>query len=79
VWLLQKKIEELGFEFVSHLPYSPDLARSDFHLFPKLKIFLGVFVVRQTSVTLEPYHVQLEVSRSIFFCYTQQTAILFFK
>jgi histone-lysine N-methyltransferase SETMAR len=36
-----KKIEELGFEFVPHLPYSPDLARSDFHLFPKLNIFLG--------------------------------------
>jgi histone-lysine N-methyltransferase SETMAR len=36
-----KKIEELGFELVPQPPYSPDLAPSDFHLFPKLKIFLG--------------------------------------
>jgi hypothetical protein len=26
---------------VGHPPYSPDLAPSDFHLFPKLKEFLG--------------------------------------
>jgi histone-lysine N-methyltransferase SETMAR len=36
-----QKIKELGFELVPHPPYSPDLAPSDFHLFPKLKIFLG--------------------------------------
>jgi histone-lysine N-methyltransferase SETMAR len=26
---------------LEHPPYSPDLAPSDFHLFPKLKIFLA--------------------------------------
>jgi histone-lysine N-methyltransferase SETMAR len=26
---------------LEHPPYSPDLARSDFHLFPKLKLFLA--------------------------------------
>ena len=28
---------ECGFEFLPHLPYSPDMALSDFYLFPKLK------------------------------------------
>jgi hypothetical protein len=40
------------------------VCRKKFMVVPAL---LNVFVVRQTSVTLEPYHVQLEVSRSIFF------------
>lgn len=35
------KINELKYELLQHPPYSPDLAPSDFHLFPKLKIFLG--------------------------------------
>jgi [histone H3]-lysine36 N-dimethyltransferase SETMAR len=30
-------IHNAGFELVDHPPYSPDLAPSDFHLFPKLK------------------------------------------
>ena len=30
-------IHECGFELVPHPPYSPDLAPSDFHLFPNLK------------------------------------------
>ena len=29
-----------GFELLSHAPYSPDLAPSDFYLFPKLKFHL---------------------------------------
>jgi Transposase. len=32
------KVLELSYEL---LPYSPDLAPSDFHFFPKLKIFFG--------------------------------------
>ena len=28
---------ECGFEILPHPPYSPDMAHSDFHLFPKLK------------------------------------------
>ncbi|KAK3096048.1 hypothetical protein FSP39_022480 [Pinctada imbricata] len=30
-------IHDCGFDLIEHLPYSPDLAPSDFHLFPKLK------------------------------------------
>ncbi|KAL6265673.1 hypothetical protein P5V15_002472 [Pogonomyrmex californicus] len=35
------KIHELHFELVDHPPFSPDLAPSDFFLFPKFKISLG--------------------------------------
>ena len=31
---------ECGFEILPHLPYSPYMAPSDFHLFPKLKSYL---------------------------------------
>jgi len=33
----QKKMAYLGFKCVDHPPYSPDLAPSDYHLFPGLK------------------------------------------
>jgi len=38
-WALatQKKLAYLGFQFLDHPPYSPDLAQSDNHLFPELK------------------------------------------
>ena len=39
--LAMAKIQELGYELLPHLPYLPDMAPSDFHLFRKLKIFLG--------------------------------------
>lgn len=35
------KIEELKFELLPHAPYSPDLAPSDYFLFPNLKKWLG--------------------------------------
>ena len=35
------KIHELNFELLDHPPYSPDLAPSDFFLFPRLKVALG--------------------------------------
>ncbi|KYQ52386.1 ATP-dependent DNA helicase PIF1, partial [Trachymyrmex zeteki] len=35
------KIHELLFELIDHPPYSPDLAPSDFFLFPRLKVWLG--------------------------------------
>lgn len=35
------KIMELKFELLPHPPYSPDLAPSDFFLFPNLKKWLG--------------------------------------
>ena len=34
------KLYELGYELVPHLPYSPDLAPSDYILFPNLKKWL---------------------------------------
>ena len=33
----QKKLACLGFQFLVHPPYSPDLAPSDYHVFPVLK------------------------------------------
>jgi len=32
----QKKLAYLGFQYLDHPPYSPDLAPSDYHLFPGL-------------------------------------------
>jgi histone-lysine N-methyltransferase SETMAR len=33
-------LRDLHYELLEHPPFSPDLASSDFFLFPKLKIFL---------------------------------------
>ena len=35
--IAQAAIRECGFELLPHPPYSPDMAASDFHLFPNLK------------------------------------------
>ena len=32
-----KKLAYLGFQFLEHPPYSPDLAQTDYHLFPRMK------------------------------------------
>ncbi|UYV64634.1 hypothetical protein LAZ67_3001408 [Cordylochernes scorpioides] len=37
----QTLLENFKWEFFTHPPYSPDLAPSDFHLFPALKLHLG--------------------------------------
>jgi histone-lysine N-methyltransferase SETMAR len=34
------KLRDLHYKLLEHPPYSPDLAPSDFCLFPKLKLFL---------------------------------------
>jgi len=34
------KLRDLHYELLEHPPYSPDLAPSDFYLFPKLKHFI---------------------------------------
>jgi histone-lysine N-methyltransferase SETMAR len=36
----QKKLAYLGFQCLDHPPYSPDLAPSDYHMFPGLKKLL---------------------------------------
>jgi len=33
----EKKLAYLGFQYLDHPPYPPDLAPSDYHLFPGLK------------------------------------------
>ncbi|GBM75771.1 hypothetical protein AVEN_7011-1 [Araneus ventricosus] len=38
----QEVLDKFGWEFFDYPPYSPDLATCDFHLFLKLKEFLGV-------------------------------------
>jgi histone-lysine N-methyltransferase SETMAR len=38
----QAMLQEVGWEVFDYPVYSPDLAPSDFHLFPKLKAFLGI-------------------------------------
>ena len=35
------KLRDLHYELLEHPPHSPDLASSDFCLFPKLKLFLA--------------------------------------
>lgn len=37
----QKFLDQFGQNIFEHPPYTPDLARSGFHLYPKLKEFLG--------------------------------------
>jgi histone-lysine N-methyltransferase SETMAR len=39
--LAMGKLRDLHYELLEHPPYSPDLAPSDFYLFPKLKLFLA--------------------------------------
>ena len=39
--LAMGKLRDLHNELLKHPPYSPDLAPSDFYLFPKLKLFLA--------------------------------------
>ena len=47
----QKKMAYLDFQCLDHPPYSPDLAPSDYHLFPGLKktIEMSPFFVRRGS------------------------------
>jgi histone-lysine N-methyltransferase SETMAR len=39
--LAMEKLRDLHYELLEHPPYSPDLAPSDFYLFPKFKLFLA--------------------------------------
>jgi histone-lysine N-methyltransferase SETMAR len=36
-----EKLRDLYYELLEHPPYSPDLAPSDFYIFPKLKLFFS--------------------------------------
>jgi histone-lysine N-methyltransferase SETMAR len=39
--LAMEILRDLHYELLEYPPYSPDLAPSDFHLLPKLKLFLA--------------------------------------
>ena len=59
------KIHELRYKLLSHLPYSPDLVPSDFHLFPKLIIFLSEWrfcTTEELIAKVEGYFADLEES-----------------
>jgi histone-lysine N-methyltransferase SETMAR len=51
------------YELLKHPPYSPDLAPSDFYLFPKLKLFLAgqrfSFSNQETIADVEGYFADL--------------------
>ena len=49
----QKKLSYLGFQCLDHPPHSPDLAPSDYHLFPGLKKKVPIFY--QTRRSLLPW------------------------
>jgi histone-lysine N-methyltransferase SETMAR len=60
--LAMEKLRDLHYELFEHLPYSPDLAPSDFSLFPKLKLFLARqrFFSNQEAITaVEGYFADL--------------------
>ena len=50
----QKKLAYLGFQFLDHPPYSPDLALSGYHLFPGPKKQLKGRYFRPTRRSLLP-------------------------
>jgi histone-lysine N-methyltransferase SETMAR len=49
----QKRIQELHRELLEHLPYSPDLASSDFYLFGPLKTTLVANFADDEEVEME--------------------------
>jgi len=51
----QKKLTYLGFQCLDHPPYSPDLAPSDYHLFPGLKRDWKVAIFCPTRRPLLPW------------------------
>ena len=60
------KIHELRYELLPHLPYSRDLALSDFYFFPKLKMFLCGWkfsATEELTGEVEGYFAGLEESR----------------
>ncbi|XP_033221192.1 histone-lysine N-methyltransferase SETMAR-like [Belonocnema kinseyi] len=48
------KINELKLELFLHPPYSPDLAPSDYNLFPHLKIWLGGKKFQSNEEVIDP-------------------------
>jgi len=61
--LAMGKLRDLHYELLEHPPYSPDLAPSDFCLFPKLKLFLAgqrfSFLNQEAIAAVEGYFADL--------------------
>jgi len=56
------KLRDLHYKLLEHPPYSPDLAPSDFYLFPKFKLFLAgqLFSSNQETIAaVEEYFADL--------------------
>ena len=57
--LAMGKLRDLHYELLEHPSYSPDLAPSDFCLFPKLKLFLAgqrfIFPNQEAIAAVEGY------------------------
>jgi len=70
----QKKLAYLGFQCLDHPPYSPDLALSDYHLFPGLKKRLKGrhFSSHAEVIAAAELYVQLS---EFFFCDLQKLAL----
>jgi len=64
----QKKLAYLGFHFLDHPPYSPDLAPSDYHLFPGLE-----------KIEISPFSSDAEVMATAETWSDEQLSELFFN
>ena len=63
----QKKLAYLGFQCLDHPPYSPDLASSDYHLFPGLKKHLKGRNFSSDAKVIVAAEIWLDGQRSEFF------------
>lgn len=60
-------IQSCGFEILPHPPYSPDLAPSDFHLFPKMKLELSGRRFTSNDDVIEAVEEYLQSKNSTFY------------
>jgi len=63
----QKKLAYLGFQYLDHPPYSPDLARSDYHLFPGLKKTIELHYFSSDTEVIAAAEIWLDGQLSEFF------------
>ena len=68
----QKKLAYLGFQCLDYPPYSPDLALSDYHLFPGLKKQLKVHNFLSDAKVIATAETWLGGQTSDFFCGLQK-------
>ena len=66
--LAMATIRDCGFQLVPHPPYSPDLAPSDFHLFPNLKKDLAGQRYTTDEEVIDAFDSYLEDQPKDFYC-----------